>query len=76
MGKELTKAEYNHILEETNAAWETGDIEKGVELSKQLPLAPHLAKAAKKLWGKEFLLESGFDLSAAEAEYGCDWLQN
>jgi hypothetical protein len=40
----------------------------------QIPLPPHLARIFKKTWGANFLIESGYDLSEAEAEFGPDWL--
>jgi len=40
----------------------------------QIPLPPHLAQIFKKTWGANFLIESGYNLSEAEAEFGQDWL--
>ena len=62
------------ILDASLAAAERGDKHEQGRLIRQIPLAPHLAKAAKDIWGKEFLLQEGYDLSAAEAAYGSNWL--
>ncbi|MBQ4132966.1 MAG: hypothetical protein IJD04_04435 [Desulfovibrionaceae bacterium] len=72
----LSETQKKEILDAIYKAELAGNKEETLKLKMKLPLAPHLAKAAKKLWGKEFLLTSGFDLSAAEVAYGKDWLQN
>jgi hypothetical protein len=38
------------------------------------PMPPYLAKFAKSHFGADFLIEGGFNLSEAEAEFGKDWL--
>jgi hypothetical protein len=51
-----------------------GKIEEALKLEKTIPLAPHLAKWAKKRFGAEALIKTGWNLSEAEAEFGSDWL--
>jgi hypothetical protein len=70
----LTREQEIEIIQKSLEADERGDHDESVRLIQQMPLAPHLARAAKKIWGKEYLLQSGFDLSEAEAAYGKDWL--
>ena len=41
---------------------------------RKLPLAPGLAEIAKDMYGKEYLIENGYDLSEANAEFGDGWL--
>jgi hypothetical protein len=53
-----------------------GKIEEAEHIHKQLPLPPYLAKWAKKRMGASFLINQGFNLTEAEAEYGPDWLNN
>jgi hypothetical protein len=53
---------------------EAGNKAEAVRIMKQIPLAPHLAKAAKEFSGVDFLIKGGFNLSEAEAEFGPDWL--
>jgi hypothetical protein len=51
-----------------------GKIEEGFKVGKMVPLAPYLAKILKDFVGLEALLEGGWNLSEAEAEYGPDFL--
>jgi hypothetical protein len=62
------------IVQKAHEAASRGNFEEYRRLSRQLPLAPHLAKFMKKKVGSEKLLKAGFNLSEAEDEYGTDWL--
>ncbi|GHT23524.1 hypothetical protein AGMMS4957_15200 [Bacteroidia bacterium] len=53
---------------------DAGQLEEARRLRNQVPLSPYLAEWGKKWVGPEFLIEAGFNLSEAEAEYGKDWL--
>ncbi|GHU93228.1 hypothetical protein FACS189479_04250 [Spirochaetia bacterium] len=53
---------------------EAGQLEEADRVWKQIPLAPYLAKWCKDMIGPEFLIQGGYNLSEAEAEYGPDWL--
>jgi len=53
---------------------DAGDEEGYSRLMRTIPLAPHLAKVAKELEGADFLVQGGWNLSEAEAEFGADWL--
>jgi hypothetical protein len=37
-------------------------------------MPPYLAKMAKEKMGMDFLINGGWNLSEAEAEFGSDWL--
>lgn len=74
--KERSHNETLDILSLAHAAFEKGDTASYVKISQQLPLAPHLAVAAKEIFGVDYLLNSGFDLSEAEACYGKNWLNS
>ena len=52
-----------------------GDFEGADRLLKTAPLPPHLAKVMKEREGLDFLLNSGWNLSEAEAEFGSEWLK-
>jgi len=53
---------------------EQGKFEEAEKLLHTLPLPAYLAKWAKKRFGAEALIKTGWNLSEAEAEYGPDWL--
>jgi hypothetical protein len=52
-----------------------GKFEEAQALLHTMPLPAYLAKWAKKRFGAEALIATGWNLSEAEAEYGSDWLQ-
>ena len=43
---------------------------------KTAPLPPYLAKVLKEKVGADFLIDAGYNLSEAEAEFGQGWLNN
>ena len=51
-----------------------GNLDDYEKTIKQLPLPPYLAKAAKKYFGADALVKTGWNLSEAEAEFGSNWL--
>jgi hypothetical protein len=53
---------------------QAGDEEGYSKLTLSIPMPPYLAKLMKEYMGKEFLLEGGYNLSEAEAEFGENWL--
>jgi len=51
-----------------------GKFEEAHALLHTMPLPAYLAKWAKKRFGAETLIKTGWNLSEAETEYGSDWL--
>ena len=51
-----------------------GDREGYSRLVRSIPMPPYLAKIYKEKVGVEHLIDSGWNLSEAEAEFGADWL--
>ena len=51
-----------------------GDEEGATRLLRTAPLPAYLAKIYKEKVGVKELIESGWNLSEAEAEFGPDWL--
>jgi hypothetical protein len=51
-----------------------GKTEEAIAVRRSIPLQPYLAKLFKEKVGAEFLIESGWNLAEAEAEFGKDWL--
>ena len=53
---------------------DAGDKEGFTRLLRTAPMPPYLAKIYKEKVGVKQLIESGWNLSEAEAEFGADWL--
>jgi len=53
---------------------QAGDEEGYSRLIRSIPMPPYLAKVAKEKIGADFLIDGGWNLSEAEAEFGKDWL--
>jgi len=51
-----------------------GDDEGASRLIRSMPMPPYLAKIYKEKVGAKQLVESGWNLSEAEAVFGSDWL--
>jgi hypothetical protein len=43
-------------------------------MKEEMPMPPYLAKWAKNHMGADFLIEHGWNLAEADAEYGPGWL--
>ena len=70
----MTEEEKDALLAQMNAASQSGDMEKFVELTQKFPVPPEVALAFKNGFGASFVANSGFNLSEAEQKYGKDWL--
>jgi len=53
---------------------QAGDEEGSIRLLRSIPMPPYLAKIYKEKVGVEHLINSGWNLSEAEAEFGSNWL--
>jgi hypothetical protein len=51
-----------------------GDRDGYNRIMRSIPMPPYLAKIYKEKIGVEQLIESGWNLSEAEVEFGPDWL--
>jgi hypothetical protein len=51
-----------------------GDEEGYMRLMKTVPMPPYLAKVMKEKVGVDYLKNSGWNLSEAEAVFGNNWL--
>jgi hypothetical protein len=72
--EQMTLKEKLAIIVKSVELKEAGQFEEADRVRRQVPLSPYLAKFAKEKIGPEFLIQAGFNLSEAEAEYGKDWL--
>jgi hypothetical protein len=53
---------------------QAGKKDEAMKLAKTIPMPPWLAEWNKKYIGADYLRNSGWNLSEAEAEFGSDWL--
>jgi hypothetical protein len=74
MPQTMTFDEKLAISNKACALWEAGDDEGYNRLMSSIPMPPYLAKIAKEKIGVDFLINGGWNLSEAEAEFGRDWL--
>jgi len=70
----MTLDEKLAISNKALALWEAGDNEGYDRLMRTVPMPPYLAKVAKEKIGADFLIDGGWNLSEAEAEFGQNWL--
>jgi hypothetical protein len=70
----MTLDEKLAISNKAIALKKAGDREGYDRLTMLLPMPPYLAKVAKEKIGVDFLVNGGWNLSEAEAEFGPDWL--
>jgi hypothetical protein len=70
----MTTEERLDVIMKGNECLKAGNKAEAIRIMKQVPLAPHLAKAVKEFSGADFLIKGGYNLSEAEAEFGPDWL--
>ena len=74
MQQTMTLDEKLDTLVKAVALKKAGDREGYDRLSKSVPMPPYLAKIMKEKVGVDFLINGGWNLSEAEAEFGADWL--
>ena len=70
----LTEDEKVDIMMKSFELRDAGDEAGAHKLMTLIPLPSWLAKIMKEKVGADFLIEQGYDLSEAEAEYGPGWL--
>jgi len=70
----MTLDEKLAISNKALALWKAGDNEGYDRLMRTVPMPPYLAKVAKEKIGVDFLINGGWNLSEAEAEFGQGWL--
>ena len=70
----MTMEEEAAIILKAHELKKQGKPEEAERIRKQAPLQPYLAKFVKDHLGSDFLLNLGWNLAEANAEYGPDWL--
>ena len=72
--KLMTEREKADIAKKSFAMEDAGQVEEAKALRRTSPIPPYLAKFIKENLGADFLIENGYNLAEAEAEYGSGWL--
>jgi hypothetical protein len=70
----MTEREKADIFMEAHRLRAEGFEKEAIAVQKQAPIPPFLAKVFKEYVGADYLIQSGWNLAEAEAEYGPDWL--
>ena len=70
----MTDEEKVDIAYQATMLKQAGDEEGYRHLLRTIPMPPYLAKVMKEKVGADFLINSGYNLSEAEAEFGSGWL--
>ena len=74
MPQTMTLDEKLAISMKACALYDAGDKEGFSRVIRTAPMPPYLAKIYKEKIGAKALIQSGRNLSEAEAEFGSDWL--
>ena len=70
----MTLDEKLAISNKAIALKKAGDLEGYDRLMRSVPMPPYLAKIYKEKVGVKHLVNGGWNLSEAEAEFGTDWI--
>jgi len=70
----MSLSEKYAIMHKAQALRDAGDEEGYMRLRKTVPMPSFIAKIMKEKVGVDYLINSGWNLSEAEAEFGADWL--
>jgi len=71
----MTFDEEFDVIMKAHEIRQAGDKEGYYRLMNSLPMFPWLAKIIKEKMGADVLIQSGCNLTEAEAEFGKDWLR-
>jgi len=71
---EMTEEEFDALGDRILEAQDRGDTEEAMRLLKLIPLDPDYGMALKMFFGKDEILEDGWDLTEANMKFGEGWL--
>lgn len=69
-----TDDEHMSHIDEMLAAFKRGDTMEGIRIGQIMPFNPIMAMAIKNVYGKEYLLDMGLNLTRANEKWGEGWL--
>jgi hypothetical protein len=70
----MTEHEKADIYMQSLELKKEGKIAEAVAMKRTIPLPAYLAKFVKENVGVECLIQAGWNLAEAEAQFGTDWL--
>jgi hypothetical protein len=70
----MTEREKADIFMDAHRLRMEGREAEATTMQRQIPLPSFLAKILKEKVGADFLIQNGWNLAEAEAEFGNDWL--
>ena len=74
--KLMSEQEKINIFMEAHKLRKEGKEEEAAAVQRKAPLPAFLAKTLKENFGAKILVQGGWNLAEANAEYGSDWLNN
>jgi len=72
--KLMSEQEKINIFMEAHELRKEGKEEEAAAVQRKAPLPAFLAKSCKENFGADILIQGGWNLAEANAEYGPDWL--
>ena len=72
----MSDREMADIIMEAHKLREEGREDEATALQRTIPVPALLAKVFKEKVGADFLIQGGWNLAEANAEYGPDWLNS
>ncbi len=70
----MTIHEYDTLHEQLADADARGDEKEYDRISRLIPITADVAKAIKEVYGRDFIIASGFDVTEANMKFGEGWL--
>jgi hypothetical protein len=71
---EFTEEEYDALMDEYFAAVDRDDQETAMKLVRKIPVDADTMMAFASTYGRNFILEGGYDITEANMKYGKGWL--
>jgi hypothetical protein len=71
---EFTKEEYDALMKEYFSAVDRDDQETAMKLLRRIPQDADVMMAFGSTYGRNFVLEGGFDVTQANMKFGEGWL--
>jgi hypothetical protein len=72
--KLMTEREKADIFMKSVELERAGKADEAMILKRSIPAPAYLAKIFKDMMGADFLIQGGWNLAEAEAQFGADWL--